>query len=155
MLAQSVGVDLADVQRMLIGGSFGQYINVEKAVQIGLLPDLPAPARAALRPGTASSSWATRRSAAPTWLCCAADVRAHLTEIAGKMTYLELSADNSFYDAFTSALFLPHTDLTLFPSVETTLGRTQRRALQAAGLRGWYAVGDPWRQSSNWSLTAT
>ena len=34
--------------RMLIGGSFGQYINVEKAVQIGLLPDLPAP------PGSAS-----------------------------------------------------------------------------------------------------
>ena len=26
---------------MLIGGSFGKYINVEKAVQIGLLPDLP------------------------------------------------------------------------------------------------------------------
>ena len=26
------------------------------------------------------------------------------------MTYLELSADNSFMDAFTSALFLPHTD---------------------------------------------
>ena len=27
------------------------------------------------------------------------------------MTYIELSADNSFYDAFMSALFLPHTDL--------------------------------------------
>ena len=41
VLAQSVGVDLADVEQVLIGGSFGQYINVEKAVQIGLLPDLP------------------------------------------------------------------------------------------------------------------
>ena len=48
VMAQSVGVDLADVSQMLIGGSFGQYINVEKAVQIGLLPDLPAP------PGSAS-----------------------------------------------------------------------------------------------------
>ena len=48
VMAQSVGVDLADVSRMLIGGSFGQYLNVEKAVQIGLLPDLPAP------PGSAS-----------------------------------------------------------------------------------------------------
>ena len=27
------------------------------------------------------------------------------------MTYIELSADNTFYEAFTSALFLPHTDL--------------------------------------------
>ena len=33
------------------------------------------------------------------------------------MTYIELSADNSFYEAFTSALFLPHTELDRFPSV--------------------------------------
>jgi hypothetical protein len=33
------------------------------------------------------------------------------------MTYIELSADNSFYEAFMSALFLPHTDQTRFPSV--------------------------------------
>jgi hypothetical protein len=33
------------------------------------------------------------------------------------MTYLELSADNTFYDQFMSALFLPHTDITAFPSV--------------------------------------
>jgi hypothetical protein len=37
------------------------------------------------------------------------------------MTYVELSADNSFYEAFTSALFLPHTDATRFPSVEASL----------------------------------
>jgi uncharacterized 2Fe-2S/4Fe-4S cluster protein (DUF4445 family) len=29
------------VEQVLIGGSFGKYINVEKAIQIGLLPDLP------------------------------------------------------------------------------------------------------------------
>jgi uncharacterized 2Fe-2S/4Fe-4S cluster protein (DUF4445 family) len=34
------------------------------------------------------------------------------------MTYIELSADNTFYDAFMSALFLPHTDMSLFPSVK-------------------------------------
>jgi uncharacterized 2Fe-2S/4Fe-4S cluster protein (DUF4445 family) len=49
------------------------------------------------------------------------DVRAHLTEVARMMTYVELSADNSFYDAFTSALFLPHTDASRFPSVEASL----------------------------------
>jgi len=37
--------------------------------------------------------------------------------IAEKMTYVELSADNTFYDAFTSALFLPHTDISRFPTV--------------------------------------
>ena len=33
------------------------------------------------------------------------------------MTYLELSADNTFFDEFNAALFLPHTDETQFPSV--------------------------------------
>jgi len=42
-------------------------------------------------------------------------------EIANKMTYLELSADNTFYDEFTKAMFLPHTDLTAFPSVAKLL----------------------------------
>jgi hypothetical protein len=37
------------------------------------------------------------------------------------MTYLELSADNTFYEAFTSALFLPHTNLAQFPSVAEVL----------------------------------
>jgi uncharacterized 2Fe-2S/4Fe-4S cluster protein (DUF4445 family) len=49
------------------------------------------------------------------------DARARITEIASRMTYLELSADNTFYDAFTSALFLPHTDLTRFPSVQAAM----------------------------------
>ena len=33
------------------------------------------------------------------------------------MTYLELSADNTFFDEFNAAMFLPHTDESLFPSV--------------------------------------
>ena len=41
--------------------------------------------------------------------------------MASKMTYLELSADNTFMDEYTSALFLPHTDLTGFPSVRDEL----------------------------------
>lgn len=122
VMAQSVGVDLADVSQMLIGGSFGQYINVEKAVQIGLLPDLPAP------PGSASP-WDRFKFLGNTSIRGAymallrRDVRARLTDVAGMMTYLELSADNSFYDAFTSALFLPHTDISQFPSVAAVIDR--------------------------------
>jgi uncharacterized 2Fe-2S/4Fe-4S cluster protein (DUF4445 family) len=44
-------------------------------------------------------------------------------DIASKMTYLELSADNSFMNAFTSALFLPHTDLESFPSIKRELDK--------------------------------
>jgi uncharacterized 2Fe-2S/4Fe-4S cluster protein (DUF4445 family) len=120
VMAQSVGVDLADVSTMLIGGSFGQYINVEKAVQIGLLPDLPAP------PGSASP-WDRFKFLGNTAIRGAymallrRDVRAHLNDIARMMTYLELSADNTFFDAFMSAMFLPHTDMTQFPTVEAML----------------------------------
>jgi len=122
VMAQSVGVDLADVSSMLIGGSFGQYINVEKAVQIGLLPDLPAP------PGSASP-WDRFKFLGNTAIRGAylallrRDVRNHLGDIARMMTYLELSADNTFYDAFMSAMFLPHTDLRQFPTVEAMLNR--------------------------------
>jgi uncharacterized 2Fe-2S/4Fe-4S cluster protein (DUF4445 family) len=47
--------------------------------------------------------------------------REQVKEISSRMTYIELSADNTFYDAFMSALFLPHTDLSLFPSVQATI----------------------------------
>ena len=47
--------------------------------------------------------------------------RQKISEIASRMTYIELSADNTFYDEFMSALFLPHTDLSRFPSVEAAI----------------------------------
>lgn len=37
------------------------------------------------------------------------------------MTYLELAADNAFHDQFVAAVFLPHTDMTQFPSVAKVL----------------------------------
>ena len=112
MLAQSVGVELSMVERILIGGAFGQYINVEKAIQIGLLPDLP---------------WEKFQFLGNTALQGALlallnhEYRQLITEAATKMTYLELSADNSFYDQFTSALFLPHTHIEYFPSVAAVI----------------------------------
>ena len=41
------------------------------------------------------------------------------------MTYIELSVNNMFYNEFTSALFLPHTDLSLFPTVDAVLKNNQ------------------------------
>ncbi|MFQ5419290.1 MAG: ASKHA domain-containing protein [Anaerolineae bacterium] len=108
VLADSVGVPLDMVEQVLIGGAFGKYINVEKAVEIGLLPDMP---------------WEQFRFLGNTAVLGAYQAllsqkaRKRIADIASRMTYIELSADNSFYDAFTSALFLPHTDLSRFPSV--------------------------------------
>jgi hypothetical protein len=51
------------------------------------------------------------------------------------MTYLELSADNRFYEAFTSALFLPHTDLAHFPSVAEVLASRRNNPTSLATRR--------------------
>jgi uncharacterized 2Fe-2S/4Fe-4S cluster protein (DUF4445 family) len=114
VLVQSVGLEMASIERVLIGGAFGQYIDIEKAIDIGLLPDLPWERYRYL--GNTSVQGATQA------LLCR-EHRAQVDEIASKMTYLELSADNSFMEAFTSALFLPHTDMGQFPSVAEKLRR--------------------------------
>jgi uncharacterized 2Fe-2S/4Fe-4S cluster protein (DUF4445 family) len=112
VLADTVGIQLESVSKVLVGGSFGKYINVEKAVQIGLLPDLPWEQFDFLGNTSVKGAY----FALLDWR-----KREQITEIAKRMTYIELSADNTFYEAFTSALFLPHTDLHKFPSVEMAL----------------------------------
>jgi len=108
VLAESVGVSIQTVDQFLIGGSFGQYINVEKAIEIGLLPDMPwenfhfLGNTAVMGAYHALLSWQSYQK---------------IEQIAKRMTYIELSADNTFYEAFMSALFLPHTNLALFPTV--------------------------------------
>ena len=116
VLADTVGIPLETTDKVLIGGSFGKYINVEKAVQIGLLPDMDWSRFEFLGNTSVKGAY----YALLDWR-----KRERITEIAKRMTYVELSADNSFYEAFTSALFLPHTDLHKFPSVAEALESKQ------------------------------
>ena len=113
VLCDSVGVPLETIEQVLIGGSFGKYINVEKAIQIGLLPDLPWERFQFL--GNTAVLGAYRA-------LLERPARERIKVIAARMTYIELSADNTFYEAFTSALFLPHTDLARFPTVAAAKG---------------------------------
>ena len=114
VLAQSVGLSMDMISTVLVGGSFGKHINVEKSVQLGLLPDVPWENFQFLGNTSVRGAYMALLDR---------DARQRIAEIARSMTYLELSADNSFYDQFTSALFLPHTDITLFPSVAALLER--------------------------------
>jgi uncharacterized 2Fe-2S/4Fe-4S cluster protein (DUF4445 family) len=114
VLAQSVGLTIADVEQVLIGGAFGQYINVEKAIQIGLLPDGP----------WESFHYMGNTSVRGAYLALLSrERRQQVVNIASMMTYLELSADNSFFDAFNAALFLPHTDGSQFPTVAAQMAQ--------------------------------
>ena len=116
VLAESVGIPLDWVEQVLIGGSFGKYINVEKAIEIGLLPDLPWERFQFLGNTSVRGAYLALLDR---------QARERVKEIASRMTYIELSADNTFYDAFMSALFLPHTDLSRFPSVEAAISNKE------------------------------
>jgi len=112
ILARSVGLTLADVDQVLIGGAFGQYINVSNAVRIGLLPDKPFDNFNFLGNTSIRGAYMALLSR---------DMRQRVTEVGQMMTYLELSADNTFFDEFNAAMFLPHTDMSQFPSVVALL----------------------------------
>lgn len=112
VLARSVGMTIADVEQVIIGGAFGQYINIEKAIQIGLLPDAPWDHFHYMGNTSVRGAYLALLSR---------QVREQVVQVANMMTYLELSADNTFFDEFNAALFLPHTDESQFPTVATQL----------------------------------
>jgi uncharacterized 2Fe-2S/4Fe-4S cluster protein (DUF4445 family) len=101
-----------DLDKLFIAGGFGRYIDVERAITIGMLPDLPIEKFQFL--GNTSIMGAYYG------LLCDR-LRHEAEEIAKKMTYIELSVSRSFMDEYMSALFLPHTDLTAFPTVTKEL----------------------------------
>ncbi len=108
VLARSVGTDLGGVGSILIAGAFGQYLDVENAIQIGLLPDLPRQKFKFLGNTSILGAYMALLSR---------ERRKGISDVAGRMTYLELSADNTFHDEWMSALFFPHTHLSEFPTV--------------------------------------
>jgi uncharacterized 2Fe-2S/4Fe-4S cluster protein (DUF4445 family) len=112
LLLKEVGFELDAVERVYIAGGFGNYLDVDKAIILGMLPDLPRDKFSFL--GNASITGA--------YLCLLSkELRQEAGIIASKMTYIELSISRSFMDEYMSALFLPHTHMRLFPSVKNLL----------------------------------
>ncbi|MBU2703114.1 uncharacterized 2Fe-2S/4Fe-4S cluster protein (DUF4445 family) [Sporomusaceae bacterium BoRhaA] len=107
-LLKSVDLDMSSIERVYIAGGFGSYLNIEDAVEIGLLPDLGSAKYCFLGNTSINGALTALISSA------ALEVAQQLAE---SITYVELSAGNLFMEEFISALFLPHTDLNLFPSV--------------------------------------
>jgi uncharacterized 2Fe-2S/4Fe-4S cluster protein (DUF4445 family) len=107
-LVRSVGLSFSDVQKVYIAGAFGNKLDVASCTTIGLLPDLP-PDRIHF---IGNSSVAGAKLAMLN--------RRTLDEvhaIRDRVTYQELMVDAGYMESFTSACFLPHTDISRFPSV--------------------------------------
>lgn len=106
-MLQEVQLSVADIDRVYIAGGFGNYINITDAINIGLLPDLPVEKYEYVGNSCIQGAMLV--------LLCRSAYR-EAVEISGRMTYLELSAGNLFMEEFVSAMFIPHTDLSLFPT---------------------------------------
>lgn len=107
-LLTMVAVDLEMISRIVIAGGFGNYLNIHDSVKIGLLPDLSSDHYEFI----GNSSVKGARLA-----LLSQNAWREAGDLGRKMTYIELSVGTTFMDEFVSALFLPHTDLSLFPSV--------------------------------------
>ena len=111
-LMKEAGVTRHDLFTIYFAGAFGNYLDKKNATIIGLIPEIELERIKNIGNGAvtgANLALINRRE------------RKTLDEIAGKIAYIELNAEPSFMEEYTSSTFLPHTDLTLFPLVQKLL----------------------------------
>ncbi len=114
VLLQQIGLRPEDVEHLYLAGAFGNYLNVDTAVAIGMLPDLP---RERIK-------FVGNTSLAGAYLALLSrEARRRLVDIAEGMTYLELGDEPSFTEEFVASMFIPHTDIARFPSLMAKSGQ--------------------------------
>ena len=107
------GMQVEDIDKIYIGGGFGNYLDIEKAVTIGLLPDLPPSRYEFIENGSLAGARMALLSA---------DVMRKTEEIAERMTNIELCTEHAYMREYVNSLCLPHTDTDLFPTVKRKMG---------------------------------
>ena len=105
-LVKSVGITCHDIEQVIIAGAFGSHIDIEKAITIGLLPELPLDRFIFIGNG---SLLGARLASFST------DMLDDARRVAEIMTNFELSESNDFMNNYVAALFLPHTNIDEFP----------------------------------------
>jgi uncharacterized 2Fe-2S/4Fe-4S cluster protein (DUF4445 family) len=100
MLAE-VGMEFRDLRKVYIAGGFGRFLDLDAAIAIGLLPNLPSDRFYFIGNASLTGSY----------MALVSDKhRKKLHEQARRMTYLDLSTTPAYMDQYTAALFLPHTN---------------------------------------------
>ncbi len=116
-LLTEVGMNLQDIEHIILAGGFGSYVDLEKAMVIGLLPEMD-PAKVTFI-GNGSLMGARMSSLTNR-------IRKDVVEVTEKMTNFELSDTPSYMDNYIAALFLPHTDINQFPVLKGRLEARQK-----------------------------
>jgi len=111
-LLENVGLKLQDLEQVILAGAFGQFINIENAITIGLLPDLPREQYHFVGNGSLQGA---------TLLAFSRELLEEERRVADMMTNFELSETPGYMNQYIAALFLPHTQLEYFPTVSDRL----------------------------------
>lgn len=111
-LLENVGLRLQDVEQVILAGAFGNFINIDNAIAIGLLPDLPREHFHFVGNGSLQGA---------TLLAFSRDLLTEERRVANMMTNFELSETPGYMNQYIAALFLPHTQMEYFPTVNERL----------------------------------
>jgi uncharacterized 2Fe-2S/4Fe-4S cluster protein (DUF4445 family) len=112
VLLKQIGIGFPDLARFYVAGGFGQFLHLENAVSIGLLPDIPLGKFQYIGNSSLAGS---------SLLMLSREFRSTQTALTSRMTYIDLGSFPGFMDEYTAALFLPHTELNCFPQVRERL----------------------------------
>ena len=116
-LIEEVGLQISDLEQITLAGAFGSYIDLDCAMTVGLLPEVDP--HKVMYVGNGSLMGARMSELSN-------HIRKDVVEVVRRLTSFELSEVPHFKDQYVASLFLPHTDMTLFPYVEQRLGRQER-----------------------------
>ncbi|MFA5039580.1 MAG: ASKHA domain-containing protein [Candidatus Omnitrophota bacterium] len=108
LLVRHMDFSINDLAKIFIAGGFGTALNVESAVSVGLIPDLPVEKYVFV----GNSSLAGARQ-----YLFSRQAAVKCDTMAANITYFELSTDAAYMDEYMAALFFPHTDQIRFPHV--------------------------------------
>lgn len=116
-LLEEVGLKITDLEQIFLAGGFGSYVDLEKAMTIGLLPEIDTNKVKFVGNGSlmgAKMSALTNR------------IRQDVVEVTRKMTNFELSETHSYMDNYIAALFLPHTEMKYFSKLHERLNARKK-----------------------------
>lgn len=108
LLTERLGVGFNDVETFFVAGSFGEHIDPRHAIILGMVPDIPLGRFKVL--GNSAGPGACL-------MLVSFGLRGEVETIRQKTAYLQLTTDNEFMNRLNAAIFIPHTQRELFPSV--------------------------------------
>ena len=116
-LLEEIGLKINDIEKIILAGGFGSYVELESAITIGLLPEMDPEKVTYLGNGSLLGCKINSLTNA---------LRRDVANVVNMMTNFELASTPSYMDHYMGSLFLPHTELNDFPKVKARLEKLNK-----------------------------